>query len=87
MCTLLLVDHSTHHIYTGMVAWSDPYSCGMQKAACSILMLGTFFHGDLAMKKFVWPFSYFLRFKKSSCQLLVKECVLSTGKPQCGLVN
>ena len=32
------------------------------------------------MKKFLRPFSLFRCFKKSSCQLLVKECALSTGK-------
>ena len=32
------------------------------------------------MKKFLRPFSVFRWFKKSSCQLLAKECALSTGK-------
>ena len=41
---------------------------------------GTFFHGDLVMKTFLRPFSLFRRFKKSSCQLLAKECALRTGK-------
>ena len=40
----------------------------------------SFFRGDLVMKKFPWQFSLFRWFKKSSCQLLAKECALSTGK-------
>ena len=39
-----------------------------------------FFRGNLVMKIFLRPFSLFRRFKKSSCQLLAKECALSTGK-------
>ena len=31
------------------------------------------------MKIILKPFSLFRRFKKSSCKLLAKECVLSTG--------
>ena len=63
-------------------------------SASSIPMFGTFFHGDLVMKKILRPFSLFHWFKKSSCQLLVKECALSTGKlprrlaqEQCGYGN
>ena len=40
----------------------------------------TFFHSDLVMKTFLWPFSPFHWFKKGSCQLLAKEWALSTGK-------
>ena len=56
-----------------MFAWhaSSPYL---------IPMSGTFFCGDLGMKKFLQPFSLFRWFKKSSCQLLAKECALSIGK-------
>ena len=32
------------------------------------------------MQTFLWPFSLFCWFKKSSCQLMAKECALSTGK-------
>ena len=46
----------------------------------SIPTSGTFFRGDLVMKKFLGPFSLFRGFKKSSCQLLSKECALSTSK-------
>ena len=53
---------------------------GMQAAPSSIPTSGTFFRGDLVMKTFLRPFSLFLWFKKSSCQLLAKECALSTGK-------
>ena len=35
---------------------------------------------DLVMKTFPRPFSPFRWFKKGSCQLLMKECALSTGK-------
>ena len=55
-------------------------SLGMQAAPCSIPTSGTFFRGDLVMKTFLRPFSLFRWFKKSSCQLLGKECALSTGK-------
>ena len=51
-----------------------------QAAPSSIPMSGTFFRGDLVMKTFLRPFSLFRWFKKSSCQLLAKECALSTGK-------
>ena len=41
---------------------------------------GTFFRGDLVMKTFLPPFSFFRWFKKSSCQLPAKEYALSNGK-------
>ena len=53
---------------------------GMQAAPSSIPTSGTFFRGDLVMKKFLRPFSLVRWFKKSSCQLLAKECALSAGK-------
>ena len=43
-------------------------------------MFGIFFHDDLVMKIFLQPFFFFPWFKKSSCQLMAKECTLSTGK-------
>ena len=64
----------------GTVAWSEASSLGMQVAPSSIPTSGTFFHGDLVMKTFLRPFSLFRWFKKSSCQLLAKECALSNGK-------
>ena len=64
----------------GAVARSEACSLGMQAAPSSIPTSGTFFRGDLAMKTFLRPFSLFRWFKKSSCQLLAKECALSTGK-------
>ena len=64
----------------GAVAWSEASSLGMQAAPSSIPTSGTFFRGDLVMKTFLRPFSLFHWFKKSSCQLLAKECALSTGK-------
>ena len=49
-------------------------------ALSSIPTSGTFFRGDWVMKTFLRPFSLFRWFKKNSCQLLAKECALSTGK-------
>ena len=49
----------------------------MQATPISIPTSGTVFRGDLVMKTFLRPF-IFRWFKKSSCQLLVKECTLST---------
>ena len=78
----------------GVVARSEASSLCMQAAPSSIPTSGTFFRGDLVMKTFLRPFSFFHWFKKSSCQLLAKECALSTGKlprrlgqEQCGQVN
>ena len=42
---------------------------------------------DLAMKTFPRPFSPFRWFKKGSCQLLTKECALSSGKLPRRLAN
>ena len=53
---------------------------GKQTVAGSILTSGTFFRGDLVMKKMLQPFSPFRCFKKGSCQLLAKECARSTVK-------
>ena len=64
----------------GAVARSEASSLGMQAAPSSIPTSSTFFRGDLVMKAFLRPFSLFRWFKKSSCQLLAKECALSTGK-------
>ena len=64
----------------GAVARSEASSLGMQAAPSLIPTSGTFFRGDLVMKTFLRPFSLFRWFKKSSGQLLAKECALSTGK-------
>ena len=45
----------------------------VSRLAGSILTSGTFFRGDLVMKKILRPFSPFRCFKKGSCQLLAKE--------------
>ena len=63
----------------GAIARSEASSLGMQAAPSSIPTSGTFFRGDLVMKTFL-HFSLFRWFKKSSYQLLAKECALSTGK-------
>ena len=67
-------------IEPGAVARSEACPLGMQAAPSSIPTSGTFFRGDLVMKKILRPFSLFRWFKKSSCQLLAKDCALSTGK-------
>ena len=66
--------------WPGAVARSEASPLGMQAALSSIPTSGTFFRGDLVMKTLLRPFSLFRWFKKSSCQLLAKECALSTGK-------
>ena len=68
------------NIRPGAVARSKASSLGMQAAPSSIPTSSTFFRGDLVMKTFLRPFSFFCWFKKSSCQLLAKERALSTGK-------
>ena len=70
----------THRYGPGAVARSEASPLGMQAAPSWIPTSGTFFRGDLVMKTFLRPFSLFRWFKKSSCQLLTKECALSTGK-------
>ena len=72
--------HSYSNILSGAVARLKACPLGMQAAPSSIPMSGTFFRGDLVMKRFLRPFSLFRWFEKSSCQLLAKECALSTGK-------
>ena len=83
-----------YHCTPGRVAPSEASSLGMQAAPSSIPTSGTFFCGDLVMKTFLRPISLFRWFKKSSRQLLAKECAISTGKlprrlaqEQCGKVN
>ena len=71
---------NSYTILPGVVVRSETCSLGLQAAPSSIPTSGTFFHGDLVMKTFLRPFSLFRWFKKSSCQLLAKECALSTGK-------
>ena len=69
-----------HCLGPGAVARSEASSLGMQVAQSSIPTSSTFFRLDLVMKIFLRPFSLFCWFKTSSCQLLGKECALSTGK-------
>ena len=64
----------------GEVARLEACPLSMQQAPSTIPTSGTFFRGDLVMKKFLQPFSLFRWFKKSSCQLLVKDYALSAGK-------
>ena len=74
----LLGNPNSIHVWPGAVARSEASSLGMQAVPSSIPTCVTFFRGDLVMKTFLRPFSRW--FKKSSCQLLAKECALSTGK-------
>ena len=71
-----------HFINISLIAVARSEACplGIQAVPSSIPTSGTFFRGDLVMKKFLRPFSLYRWFKKSSCQLLAKECALSTGK-------
>ena len=78
--TVKLFRHSTIMSLPGAVARSEVSSLDMQAAPSSIPTSGTFFRGNLVRKTFLRPFSLFRWFKKSSCQLLAKECALSTGK-------
>ena len=83
-CILLAGDFNSTDNWLGdthsSFEYTRPCSLGMQAAPSSIPTSGTFFRGDLVMKTFLRPFSLFRWFKKSSCQLLAKECALSTGK-------
>ena len=54
-------------------------SVGRDELYRSFPTSATFSREDLVMKIFLQTFSLFL-FKKSSCQLIAKECTLSTGK-------
>ena len=69
----------------GAVARSEAWPLGMQAIPSSIPTSGIFFREDLVMKQLLRPFSLFRWFKKSSCQLLAKECALNTGKCLGGL--
>ena len=81
MMNLFARDRPVHMItLPGAVARSEASSLGMQAAPSLIPTSDTFFRGDLVMKTFLRPFSLFRWFKDSSCQLLAKECALSTGK-------
>ena len=79
VCIILEVIN-VHNILPGAVARSEASSLGMQAAPSSIPTSSTFFRVNLVMKTFLRPFSLFRWFKKSNCQLLAKECALSTGK-------
>ena len=74
------------HIYVqkllppGAVTRLEACPLGMQAAPSSIPRPAHSFVETWSWKKFLWPFSLFRWFKKSSCQLLTKECALSTGK-------
>ena len=57
-------------------------SLRLQEAPRLILASGTFFCENLVMKIFLRPFFLFFWFKKSSCQLIAKEC-----RPKFSLMN
>ena len=54
-----IVDTVYPHCQPGTVARSKACLLGMQAAPSLIPTSGTFFHGDLVMKKFLWSFSLF----------------------------
>ena len=57
---------------------------GMQVVLRLIPESSTFFPEDLALKIFLLPFFLFRCFEKSNCQLMAKECMLSTDKVPLG---
>ena len=63
----------------GSVAQSDARSTGDQEGVSSRLRSGNILSLRLIMISFLRSFSPFRCFKKGSCQLLAKECALSTG--------
>ena len=65
--------------WPGAIARSVAMSLGNQTAPRSILVSGTSFHEDFVTKLFLRPFFLFRWFKKSSFQLMMKGCALSTG--------
>ena len=67
------------HCRPGSVAQSDARSTGDQEVVNSRLRSGNILLLRLIMKSFLRSFSPFRWFKKGSCQLLAKECALSTG--------
>ena len=60
------------NIRPGSVAQLDAHSTGDQEGILSLRLI---------MKSFLRSFSPFRWLKKGSCQLLAKECALSTGQP------
>ena len=86
----LQLDHTLNlqHIYAHNLRLSD-YQVQMAgrgssirctSALCVPTVSETFFRSDLVVKKILRPISPFRWFKEGSCQLLVKEWALSTGK-------
>ena len=53
---------------------------GMQVVPKSIPASTAFFREELVMNIFLHPFFLFHQFKKSSCQLIAKECKISIGR-------
>ena len=78
--TLSLNTTNQSLISSGAVARSDSRPPGMRTITGSILTSGNILSWSLVMKQLLRPFSPFRCFKKGSCQLLAKECALSTGK-------
>ena len=87
-------DISKHVLIPGAVARSEACPLGMQADRVRYIRLAHSFVETWSWKKNLRPFYLFRWFKKSSCQLLAKECTLSTGKlprrlaqEQCGWGN
>ena len=80
--TYLFISRHKQYIGTTELVHPSTYTPGavLDRKRVRLQASGTFFRRDFVMKKFLWPFSLFRWFKKSSCQLLAKECAQSTGK-------
>ena len=63
-----------------LVAQSVARPLGIHKSLRSTPTSGSFYREDLVLQIFLWPFFFIRCFKKNNCQLMVKECTLSTGK-------
>ena len=71
--------HGQISVWQVSVAQSDACSTGGQEVVSSRLQSGPLLSLRLIMKSFLLSFSPFRWFKKGGCQLLAKECSLSTG--------
>ena len=65
---------STTNARPGQIARSDARPTIIQEVACS----GNILSWRLVMNSFLRPFSPYRWFKQGICQLLAKECALST---------
>ena len=64
----------------GAAAWSEVCPLGMQAALSSIPMSGTFFHGDLVMKKISMAILHLLLIQEEQLSVTGERIALSTAK-------